>query len=243
MKKVMLILVALMCTTAFGVIGDSWDLADDMATTAGNPNGPWKYWQQQGATGIPANRIAMDSATGAVPGPIPMVNWELPDEGIGWYMAAAPHHTMIKFTVDADDGDNTLYKAGEVGGHSYIGVEWTAPADGTYLVDYSGFNARRSGGWRNTELVLMLAEVEVDRTLIEGLIDDGFGGEMPGANSGSENAYTNSTIINLLAGDTVVLEHAGNDWVGFGLTIEEIPEPATMLLLGLGSLVAIRRKK
>ena len=236
MKRVLVVLVAVMCTTAFGVVGDSWSLSGDMAIVNGNPNGAWTYH---------SNGTALDgSVDGSLVG---VVNHEVPDAGIGWYNTGANHIMVMKFTVDANPipplgtgDDKTNFLIGNVGGHATIGATWTAAEDGVYQIDYLGYNGRNQAEeitleherGRTTQLVLNVNGTEEDSVTITGGIEDGYA-----------NAYTNSMVVNLLAGQTVILEQQGNEWNGLDMTIEQIPEPATMLLLGLGSLLAIRRKK
>ena len=53
-------------------------------------------------------------------------------------------------------------------------------------------------------------------------------------------------VVNVLSGETITLQQLSaplGDWSGLDMTITQIPEPATLALLGLGSLIAIRRKK
>lgn len=258
MKKVLVVLVALMCTTAFGAVGDSWSISGDMAIVNGNPNGPWTY--HNGIDGLGSPVLFAGSVDGSLydGGGIPIVNTEVPDAGIGWYNPGGNWMMLMKFTVDYNPvaplgtgDDKTNFVIGDVGGHAATGAIWTAAEAGVYQIDYLGYNARNPDTaqtheiGRQTELRLDHNGVILDSKIIANAFES-----VPGSGDfdivgyvGSAGAYTGSVVVNVLAGDTINLQHIGNDWSGLDMVITQIPEPATMLLLGLGSLLAIRRKK
>ena len=203
---------AVMYSSVWGAIGITWSLSSDMSS-ASNPNGQWRYYTN--------GTSYFSSVNGSLIG---VVNSEVPNAGVGWYASAPNDHIMLmKFTVDANPvppygsgDDKTNFLTNDVGGHSPTGATWTAPEDGTYQIDYLGYNARNqqtaTGGelGRETDLVLRVNGVEVDRRLIKG-----------GVHDGSANAYANSSIVSLLAGQTVDLVQEGGDldWVGLDMTI------------------------
>ena len=251
MKRVLVVLVAVMCTAAFGVVGDSWSISGDMSSAA-NPNGQWTYIVNNATTGL----------TAVGPGDISTaVNVELPNSGEGWAASLGSHLVIARYDVASDltgaNGDKTNFAINDVGGHAQYGATWTAAEAGTYQIDYLGYNARNPATaqtheiGRQTTLQLDHNGVVNGTILDSRIVANSYESDpvnFPGVfdivgEAGSALAYTNSITLVLAANDTITLQQLGNEWCGLDMTITQIPEPATMLLLGLGSLLAIRRKK
>ena len=152
----------------------------------------------------------------------------LPDEGYGWVASAGSHLALVRFTVDADGGDGTTFRAGQVGGHAVIGASWETDHAGKFLIDYLGYNARvQTGGGadgRETDLVLRVGGIEHERTVITSGV------------YGSGNPYTKSLTVVLNAGDVIDLTHfqhdaGATDWVGLDMTITPVPATGTIVLI------------
>lgn len=251
MRKILCLLVALTfavgAATASAAVGDAWSLSGDMQNVS-NPGpvvngGQWAYHNGGPLFTDPA--IVANN-----------VNPEVPDAGIGWVNPAGNWMMLVKFTVDANPvppigtgDDKTNFLTGDVGGHASTGATWTTDHAGVFQIDWLGYNARNPDTaqtheiGRTTQLILKHNGAEIDNVTIANFFESSPGVfDIPGY-AGSANAYTNSVVLNLAAGDVIDLAHAGNDWSGLDMTITEIPEPATLALLGLGSLFTMRRRK
>ena len=225
--KLSLVLVLLLAGFASATVGDSWNLLGDFDGT--NPNGAWKYTSLE-----PGN-----------PG------WEGPlsDKGGGWWMHTG--YTCIMMHVGQYDGAWGLNMAAdEIALNSnaawHAVMQWTAPEAGTYQID-----ATFRGATEPT-----VGQVEVPVYIQKNLV---------GANTGNPGAalyyssvtdtttlLTPSITVTLAAGDTISfacsgLNHDGYslrpDWVALKANIEQIPEPATMVLSLVGLAFLRKRSK
>lgn len=199
---------------------DAWSLSGNMQTNS-NPGpwvngGRWRYHYDD-----PSQDFSLTA---------PPNGYEasLPDEGYGWVASAGSHLALVRFTVDADGGDGTTFRAGQVGGHAVIGASWETDHAGKFLIDYLGYNARvQTGGGadgRETDLVLRVGGIEHERTVITSGV------------YGSGNPYTKSLTVVLNAGDVIDLTHfqhdaGATDWVGLDMTITPVPATGTIVLI------------
>jgi hypothetical protein len=225
-------------TLAFATPGDVWSLSGDMQVVS-NPGPPIDPGAPGGSTGIwtyyynsPPGIVFASSTIN----PATDVNGEVPDAGLGWYWADANHVMMVKFTTDSNPpapngtgNDKTNFKAGDVGGHATGGVSWTTNQSGAFLIEWLGYNARNQAiatpgqQGRTTNLRLIgPGDVVLDaKTIVGG-----------GGYDGHANAYTNSMMMSLAAGDALYLVQEGNDWAGMDMKITQVPEPTSALLAG-----------
>ena len=241
-KMIVTLFVAMAVVSTAGIAVADWSLSGDMQAVS-NPspdiNGAtWTYICGGGPCGT------------AVSGDISSaVNLELPNEGIGWAHAPGHHQVVVKYTIDnipvgSAEGadDKTNFKAGNVGGHSALGVEWkSSTAAGTYNVSWLGYNARNQHGeWvhghekgRSGPFVIKHNDTVIDQVTLTGGVEDGY-----------DNAYTGSATLNISAGDTISASIGGGEWFGLDLSVA-VPEPtsAILVLTGLAMLGLVRRRR
>ena len=235
-----LVLTLVFTSGVYGVPGDVWDLADDFTISAGNPhvgNGATWDYQYRTSSGAGPTSFAGTRVNNRAPGG-GGAKTDMPPN-IAWVRDASGAEdaiSLMKFSADAGPTDLTVYKAGEIGGHAITGAQWFAPADGEFQIDFSGFHARRVSIGRD----LVLRIVRPDNTTGTWTIDDI-------TNVGSANAVAPPPeTFTMTAGQQVTVEIipiATGDFGGLSMTITEIPEPATVALLGLGGGLALFRRK
>ena len=240
-KSLIVFVLALILTCgAYGTIGDVWDLADDFSITAGNPhvvNGATWDYQYRTSSGVAPTTFGSVRVNNRAPGG-GGAKTDMPPN-IAWVpgtLGAESHISLMKFTADAGPTDETVFRVGEIGGHSITGAQWFAPADGEFRVDFSGFYARRVSNGRD-QVLRLIGPDNVQHTWT---IDDV-------SNNGSANAVVQSETYTMTEGQQITVEiipfGTDGDWVGMTMSITEIPEPATVALLGLGGLALLRRKR
>ena len=207
-----LLLFVLIISNSYGSPGDVYDLGDAILASVepntalwGDPNtnqnpitigdATWRFHE------VTANTYIMPSVTPSV-----TFNSELPAEGRGWGM---DHRCLVSYLSTAA---LTNYQIGDVGGHGGTGATWTADAGGTFLIEYSAFNARTAHNGRNMAFTLTVAGV------VEDTID------VPDTTyPDSFNRYVGTPIIReVAAGENITLNATANDWMGIALTIKEI---------------------
>jgi len=236
--------------TASAAPGDVWSLSGDMQVVSnpsppidpgapGGGTGVWTYYFNS-PPGVPFSSSTIDPAAN--------VNSEVPDTGMGWYRPDANHVMLVKFANDfnppAPNGtgnDKTNFLTGNVGGHATVGASWTTNQSGTFLVEWFGYNGRNQATanpnekGRVTNLRLIgPGDVVIDAKEIVG----------GGGFDGRANAYTNSQVMSLIAGDKLFLVQEGNEWAGLDLRITQVPEPAGVALAGLSlaAMALVRRR-
>lgn len=245
-----LLALAVCAPKASAAPGDAWSLSGDMQVVS-NPSPPIDPGAPGGGTGVwtyYANSPPGAPFTSFTTNPAADVNGEVPDTGLGWYRSDANHVMIVKFTTDfnppAPNGtgnDKTNFRTGDVGGHATTGVSWTTNFSGTFLVEWLGYNGRNQATanpnekGRATNLRLIgPGDVVIDAKSIVG----------GGGFDGRANAYTNSQVMSLVAGDKLFLVQEGGEWAGLDLKITQVPEPAGVALAGLSlaALAAVRRR-
>ena len=218
---------------AYGVPGDVWDLADDFTISAGNPhvgNGATWDYQYRTSSGAGPTSFAGTRVNNRAPGGggaktdmPPNIAW-VPDVS-----GAESAVSLMKYTADADpnNGDLTVYKTSEIGGHAITGAQWFAPADGRFQVDFSGFHARNVSIGRD----LVLRIVRPDNTTGTWTIDDI-------NNVGSDNAVVQSETFTMTAGQQVTVEIipiSTGDFAGMSMTVTEVEIPQANLTINVST--------
>ena len=226
----LLVIGALLSATMYGALGDMWDLQGDFSTWAsGNPH---TVARPSGAAAIWEYTHERATLLGPVTNNFQS---EMPFN-IGWTTTGGWAHTSMNLfsQSSAAAGLGTNWLAGEVGGHSStsfgVGAKWTSLTGGTFQVDVTGFSARLVP---NTDHTLRLTNPAG--------FEDWFVDKI--VNNGSANAVSATRNFTLLPGEVLRLEMIGSDWMGMTMHITEVPEPATMALLGIGGLALLRRKR
>ena len=227
-----------------GAAGASAAMVSDVATdfsATNNPNGNWAYgtldssltWATYGT----AESAAADGSTfsgwhdadwdvngnlGKNLGPNPIDEW-------GWYGEVGQ---IIMGSPTSGCGTT---------------ARWTAPAD--MLVDISAvFTGQRTGtGGTSAYVYVFLNNTNLFQGHLDGFIGRGVNGYTDGFGSAPSQSYGTASLA-VSAGDVIYFamdaQGFGGHATGLAATITEVPEPATMSLLALGSLgMVIRRKR
>jgi hypothetical protein len=222
-----------------------YDLASDWSDTS-NPNGTWSY--RQGSSLLP--EVPNYTAGGTVAFPTTQPAWA-PSNNPGDFLpvefkATSVPTNLTQGTADWQVGDVVVHTTDPFNGGSNgpANFLWTAPDAGTVTISGSVWRARVLSG-RDNSWSLLVNGVDVSSGAS---IDTG------GPDRAHPFLFSNGTggtaalTQNVAAGSTIELEiartagSAAGDFVGVNLTLTEatgtpaVPEPASLTLLGLGSL-------
>jgi len=204
-------MVALLTGTAYGAIGDVWDLGDSYSE-ADNPNGAWSYRNSSNSSLL----LTTAQVWGAGP-----LAWSTNGAmGGAWYFRP----DLGQFTAQPIDDFVTA------GG---LQIRWVSPVTGT--IDITG---SLWGIWGGASY-----EVFVSPVAVAGLTISKGSGAAPGggATAAADNRTPFGLQMSVMAGDVVDFHVGGGS--GGEYRIEQIPEPMTMSLLGLGALGLLRRRR
>ena len=228
MKVYCFLLLVLIISNSYADIGDVYDLGDAL----------WDSVEQDPPTNpyTEANEVKWTFCGDALaPFPNPVLGpdargWTSCTPDSEWHLDPWSSSWCKWLLIFIENNEpKTNYQPGDIGGLAPIAVQWKTLLGGTFKLDISGYNARNqalaSGNelGRTTQLVLSINGVIKDSQVITGGIEDG-----------SANAYTNSMIVNLLAGDIVILEQTGSDWCGMSFTATQI-DPNDVYLLAIST--------
>ncbi len=256
MKTYILILtiVVALVPAVNATIGQVWNSSDDFHTgapqDAGNPLNDWLYgfkWEGQG-DGIttPLHLFTGVDAGGSLPWYHYWADWDgiMPASG-GYDHKNMSANVEEVYGAHWEPWQTTMWPGNNDG--TLPAFRWVAPEDGTYDLDVL-FTGNKVGGqysfWLRTWVVSNVGGVST--VLDQGYLYDGY--YVSGAVPGSYVDFSNLSML-LSAGDSIdFLVDDGDSGtgaaVGLDATITQvIPEPASMILLGLGSLVLARRRK
>jgi len=261
---VAILIVTLLCgSSAFAAPGDTWNVGDgirasipggDLAAAA-NPvtvgDATWTFRQGGGTAPYTTAVNDIRSAHGAFV--------ELPADGLMWFNGGLPSMTVFDgpstlLPCEGGTSSCTNYGANDVGGYTSTGAVFTTLTGGEFKVTWGGYAGRDFVNTppRFIDAIMFSGPAPYYNT------DPHPGGRtLQGvqpitqvSNLGAANAVTNTFTVTLAAGEAFDLyinngvgSLGGGDWAGMIFTVEEIPEPATMALLGLGSLLLRRRTK
>ena len=234
------LLVTLTSSTAFGLIGDVWDLSGDMQ----NVSNPGPAIDPGAAGGGTATWSYLDGGlsaftTAIISNPKTEANPELPTSGIGWRNTTNTHVTLS--TYASADGSNTNFQVGSTGGHAGYAALWTTDHAGKYQIEISGYNARTASGTQHQNLVVTSS-------------GGGITGSPLFVSQVSHKGIANAAFlpiqeVTLAAGGFVQAHMQGNpgeDWAGMTITITEvIPEPTSFVLFSIaaaGLVIGCRRR-
>jgi hypothetical protein len=203
-----LLVTALMTSSAYGVPGDVWDLQGDFSelsnpSTVTQPSGDsasWLFTHER----VPLLGPVVDNFPSEMPG------------NFGWTInggSLAISMTLFEES-SAAAGVGTNWLAGEVGGHSStsfgVGTTWTSIDGGRFQVDFSAFLAR---GVPNQTQQLRLSSPNGG---LETFVIDQF------ANISSANAVSDTRTFTLFPNESLSLEMKGSDWFGMTMHITEL---------------------
>ena len=253
MKNYVLVLTVVMALVpmAMGAIGQVWNSSDDFHTTApqdaGNPTNDWLYgfkWEGQG-DGITTPLHLFSSVGGAAePWYVYWADWDgiMPSSG-GYIHKNMSDSSQSLYGSLWEPWQTTMWPASNDG--TLPCFRWVAPEDGEYDLDVL-FTGNRDAGqysfWLRTWVVANISGVST--ILDQGYLYDGY--YVSGAVDGSYVDYSNLGML-LSAGDSIdFLVDDGDSGtaacVGLDATITQVPEPTSMILLGLGGLALARKR-
>lgn len=220
------ILIILLGVVTSGCIAETWDATKDFGPS--NPNGAWSYGY--GVTGTSFTLYSIyNPDCGQLPGwvcwqpPInhmgaPLVGFNTTGDWLNWWTLVIPPDVLLLHPGPSPAEDSI--------------VQWTAPMAGAYSI--SGF----------------FEILDTDPTGIFGFVFDNdtllYSGELigppaqhPDQVGGREDFFF--PALNLNKGDVIsfAVNYDGNyffDSTGFNATIDTIPEPGSLALLGSGLL-------
>jgi PEP-CTERM motif len=201
-----------------------YDAAADFSTTS-NPNGAWAYGHCAASVGMPG----FTQFLGAVPLGDGIVGWST--NGTSWTDPNINENptssTIIDYGINWAPGELAL------GGTApdVAQLRWTCQQDGVYDVNATFTGIQNNGAWANW---LVSLDSSFNWLAIQG-----------NGQYGQTLTYTGE--LTLTHGETLDFLSNGNEMTGLSATITQVPEPCTVVLLGLGlvglSACAWRKRK
>ena len=253
-----ILIAALLCgSSAFAVPGDTWNLADglrasfDTANLANSQNpvtvGSAKWYFRNGGGTAPYTTAVKTPDVGG--GFVELPEGHMWYDNVGALSGMGVYDAPQALPSPCGAGPCTNYGTDDTGGYTHTGVIWETLTGGEFEVSWGGYSGRafNSDPLRLMDMVLFAgafpnfnSDPNPPRTgpFVDSFDQDG--------HLGAANAVMNGATFTLLPGEAVDLYINGRgpgDWAGLILNITEVPEPATMALLGLGSLLLRRRTK
>ena len=239
MKKILLLLVVTLCCTS--VASAQWDLAADIQFGA-NPSGEWDYGWIDNGTGV---FTSYNGTLGAnFGGGKEFTAWV--KDG-GWDSHGNVGQSMGTADIDGDWGSvrelgQVIYgpQHPNVPPHRKTTSRWTAPAAGDYDIT-AVFTGQGLGG-SHSNVSVALNGVDEWNTLVNGFVGRSWEGYTDGFGPDPLQAYGDT--LTLAAGDTLDFGVVtGAQPAPIGVDVQIVPEPMTLILLGLGGLASIRRRR
>jgi hypothetical protein len=216
-----------------GLSAEIYDLADDWST-ASNPFGPWSV-----RDGDDAMVAETDLSTTGID------DWSSPQPGYSgqgdFVPVAFKANGSIVIAHDWQPGDIVVHTSRDI---SLANLVWTSPDDGVIDVVgdvWIGRDIGRGNDWR-----LLLNDV----LITSGRVFSGDAWDranpMPFA-MGSAGAGVLQDIP-VAAGDELKLEFertgsTDEDYVGINFSVDFIPEPASLVAIGVGAVALLRRRR
>lgn len=225
MKKVMILMVmAIMVPGAANAVLTSWDYSyegDYAPNSASQPSPKWTYYLTGNVThGSTDGIYTLDTQTAPATGASQMYFWI---NGATTYLdPSSPNGTVIEWRMKMDP----------TSGFHYMDI-----GDGTNIYNFTfrTFDFYAGGGW-------VAADMDGEFQIIRAEITPGVKADiyLNDVYQTTHPGYANTTLNGIEFGDTSSSRASIAQWDY--IRWAEIPEPATITLLGLGGLL-IRRKK
>ncbi len=210
--------------------GDVWDIATDFSAT-NNPNGVWSYGSTPTLGGT---FTALTNNNPLEPG---VSQWYAVTNGFGPNVLLNGNSTPVTYdgTLAMNPGQFLM----SPGTPDYVVARWTAPSAGAYQID-----ALFEGMQYVVGDTVDVHVLDNNTSIFDGDVIGWAGSSYistPAFGPSPEQAY--NTTVNLTQGATVdfVIGDGGNgqsyDSTGLSVVISSVPEPSTMVLLGLATVL------
>jgi len=223
------------------VVGETWDVRNDIvfqhvAPLGDNPNGQWTY----GSTPSPTDRNAPDTTTF-----LPF-DKSINEAGTGvpwWHYYPAWVAVIPAVWLNTTAGSvygSVPDKIGMHPGYAYepthtnymVVIRWEAPGEGDIVID-GLWSAMGAAALRD------LYVIKNNTDVLQIILDDN--GSVANPIDITQSVVTGDIFDFMVGGGSD--GYGGGDSESLDLIITVIPEPVTMMLLGLGSVALLRRRK
>ena len=238
MNKLMLMMIVVaICVAGSAQALLVWDAADDFHSAT---NASTDMWQYRSGARDATTLLPFQDASWWSPwtGGVAPLGWAVSDDGTPMVVKNATG-ADINWNSNVYVKSNDLLLAPSAGGVNLI--SWTSPITGVVDISWEVIRGQDNANGDGVEYYVDLNSSTGNIAALSGVLGAATGNPTTGV--------LTQTGVAVSAGDEILFiigsgASGAADITSLGnATITEVPEPATMALLGLGSLVMLRRKK